>query len=648
VKKKTFLLFLILLVSLLYYLGFLTQKETLPLSKEFFSTESSPAAEQALDLKGVGVVKSRIAEKKPPAFDKKDLDQLYQLKLDRGIRNLSTFSLFLIREAQKARKEGQSDQAIDLATHAHRFSPDLPQPHFELARARWQKNPWKLDEILPEIEKGYRAKFSHYPSSINLFYHVFYIISNAVLMSFIIFGIVVLWKYAPLYFYDIRRNLTQEVSNLFINGLKIFVLFIPLFLRLDITWAILFWTILLWGYVPSRERQFVVVFLIILVYLPFFLRTSSAFLNSPGSTIIVELNEANHENWDKGTEEKLKTWSLSRSDDPHVLFTLGLIEKRQGRYSQAEDFYKKAIDRDPNFSEAHSNLGNVQLAQKQIPLAIASYQKAVELNPHKGSYHFNLYRAYSQETFLSGKSDKAFQRSRQLDPELIQYYSSIDSPNMNRLVIDETLAPQMLWARFLDQYIGREGLMFRLFKAWFEGIPSALPIIAPILFLAYLVGMSRYSRAKRFLTRCPMCGSATHRFYLSDTETVRQEFVCSNCYRLFVQKEKLHPKITEKKSLQAHTFQQQDHFIGKYVSYFLIGFGQIWRGDTLKGLLLLFLFFIFILRFVFWGGILPETGLRSPFSWWGLFVWGGLFILFYFFYYRQVRRLNPEFEIPTT
>ena len=521
-KKKTFLLFLILLVSLLYYLGFLSRKETLPLSKEFFSAESSPAVEQTLNLKGVGIVKSKIAEKKPPSFDKKDLDQLYQLKLDRGIRNLSTFSLFLIREARKAREEGQSDQAIELATYASRFSPDLPQPHFELARAGWQQNPFKLDEILSEIEKGYKVRFSHYPSSLHLFYHVFYILSNAILMAFIIFGIVVLWKYFPLYFYDIRKNLTQEVSNLLINGLKIFILFIPFFLRLDITWALLFWAILLWGYVPSREMQFVIVFLIILVYLPFFLRTSSAFLNSPGSDIILELNEANHENWDKGTEEKLKAWSLSRSDDSHVLFTLGLIEKRQGRYSQAEDFYKKAIDRDPDSSEAYSNLGNVYLAQKQIPLAITSYQKAVELNPNKGSYHFNLYRAYSQETFLSGKSDRAFQKARQLDPELIQYYSSIDSPNMNRLVIDETLTPSMLWARFLDQYIGIEGLMFRLFKAWFEGIPSALPILAPILFLAYLVGMSRYIRAKRFLTRCPMCGSATHRFYLSDTETVRQ------------------------------------------------------------------------------------------------------------------------------
>ncbi|MBM4338085.1 MAG: tetratricopeptide repeat protein [Deltaproteobacteria bacterium] len=645
-KKKTVLLFLILLVSLLYYLGFLTRKETLPLSKEFFSAESSPAAEQALDLKGVGLVKSKLAERKPPTFDKKDLDQLYQLKLDKGIRNLSTFSLFLIREAQKARKDGQVDRAVELATYASRFSPDLPQSYFELAMARWKQNPFRLDEILPTLLKGYQARLSHYPSSLNLIYHIFYIISNSLLMAFIIFGIVVLWKYTPLYFYDIRRNLTNEVSDLFFNGLKIFVLFIPLFLRLDITWAILFWTILLWGYVPSRERQFVIVFLIILVYLPFFLRTSSTFLNSPSSDIIVEMNEANNENWDKGTEEKLKAWSLSRSDDPHVLLTLGLIEKRQGRYSQAEDFYRKAIDRNPDFSDAHSNLGNVYLAQKQVQMAITSYQRAIEINPNKGSYHFNLYRAYSQETFISRKSDRAFQTARQLDPELVQYYTGIDSPNMNRLVIDEILTSHTLWTRFLDQYIGKEGLLFRLFKAWFEGIPSALPFLAPILFLAYLVGMSRYTRAKRFLTRCPMCGSATHRFYLGDSETLDQEFVCFNCYRLFVQKEKLHPKIMEKKSKQAGAFQKQDHFTGKYISYVLFGFGQIWNGQTLKGILLLSFFFIFILRFVFWSGVLPETGLRTSFSWWGLFFWGALFIVFCFFYYRRVRRLKPEFEIP--
>ena len=195
---------------------------------------------------------------------------------------------------------------------------------------------------------------------------------------------------------------------------------------------------------------------------------------------------------------------LTHPDDTEVLFTLGLIEKRQDRYPQAEEFYKKAIYQNPKFSEALSNLGNVYLAQKQIQLAVASYQQAIDLNPDKGAYYYNLYRAYSQETFLSGKTDKIFQRARQLDPHLVDYYSEIDSPQINRLAIDEVLTTQKLWRRFLTYFFGGEGFLSWLFKGWFEKIPSRIPLLVPIVFLGFLIAMSSYGQTKRFLARCPM------------------------------------------------------------------------------------------------------------------------------------------------
>ncbi len=645
--KKTVFLFLIIVLALLYYLGFLTRKETLPLSKEFFSTESSSSIETALDLRGLLLTKSKTTEKGSSSLDEKELNQIYQLKLDRGVRNLPTFSFLLIREAKRSREKGDIKRATQLLTYAHQLSPDLPQPYFALALDHWRQKPFRLDEVLPKFFEGIRAIFRHFPSSLNLFYHIFYFLSNAVLMAFIIFGMILLWRYLTLYLYDIRKNLTQELPSLVVNGLKVFILFIPFFLRFDLLWSLLFWSILFWGYITQKERQFVILFLIILVYFPFFLRTSTHFLNSPFFATLLEIHEANHENWDRGTEERLKTWSSSYSNDAEVFFTLGLIEKKKGRYYQAEDFYRKAIDRAPNMSDAHSNLGNVYLAQKQISLAIASYHRAIELNPNRGSYYYNLYRAYSQETFLSGQSDRAFQKARQLDPKLVEYYHAIDSPNLNRLVVDAPLATSSLWDRFLSQYIGREGVLFILFKAWFEAIPSALPFLAPIIFLAFLTGMSRYTRTKRFLTRCPLCGTATHRFYLGTADLLDQKFVCFNCYRLFVQKEKLHPRITEKKSKQVKTFQQQEQHTGKMLSYLFIGFGPLWRGESLKGLILLFLFFIFILRFIFWNGVLPPYGPPSSFSWWGLFFWGVLFLLFYILSCRQIRHPKQEFEIPT-
>jgi tetratricopeptide (TPR) repeat protein len=611
----------------------LTKEETLPFSKEFFSVESPASTDQVWDLK------------KSTPLGQKELDQLYQFKLDKGIRNVPILTFLLIRESEKASRKGDADHAVRMAIYSIKFSPDLPQPYFELARTLWHQNPFQLHKILPELLKGEVVQFQYYPSSLKLFYNMFYILSNAVLMTFIIFGIVVMIKYLPLYFYDIRKSMTQEISTLLLNSLKIFILFIPFFFRLDMLWALLFWSVLLWGYVSKREKQLILIFLIVLVYLPFFLRSSSSFLDGPSSDIILEMHQANHEEWVKSTEEKLQAWLTNHPDDSEVLFSLGLAEKRQGHYPVAEEFYRRATQQDSKFSEAFSNLGNVYLAQKQTSLAIFSYQKAMDLNRNRGAYYYNLYRAYSQETFLSSKIDKAFQRARQLDPNLIDYYTNIDTPNrppnFNRLVIDEVLTPQRLWNRFLDQFIGREGFLFRLFKAWFEKIPTRVPFLAPILFLGFLIGMSRYTRTKRFLTRCPMCGSPTYRFYLGTSD---QEFICFNCYRIFIQKEKLHHKIVEKKSIQVRQFQKQNHLISRFLSFFFVGFGYLWREQAFKGLLFLFIFFIFILRFIYWNGVMPSPSPQLYSTLWRWISWGGLFIIFYLLFIRQFYRLKPKFE----
>ena len=231
--KKAALILAILVFSILYYMGVMTRKETLPFSKEFFTVETSPAAFQPMDVKGVWPLKARTAGQKVPTLSNKELDQLYQLKLDRGLRNLPVVSFFLIREAEQARRDGDYDLSVRLATYSIKFSPDLSQPYFELAKARWHQSPFQFEKIPASFFDGVRALRSYFLSSLNFYYNLFYILSNAILLTFMLFGIVVLVKYFPLYVYDIRKNLTQEVSKIVLNGLKIFVLFIPFFLRLD-------------------------------------------------------------------------------------------------------------------------------------------------------------------------------------------------------------------------------------------------------------------------------------------------------------------------------------------------------------------------------------------------------------------------------
>jgi tetratricopeptide (TPR) repeat protein len=640
--KKTLFILIVLILSLFYYMGFLTKHETFPFSKEFFTVETSPSNDQLIDLKGRWSPKAKSEPGTTPFGTPKDFNPLYQSKLDQGIRNIPLLSLYAMRQAKESRETGRSDQALEWAALSVKFSPDLPDPYFELARALWSKNLLQIHKPFFELWKGLKAHIRFFPTSLQFFYNSFYILANALLMTFIVFGIVILVKYLPLYFYDIRKNLSQEVSKLLITSLKIFLLFIPFFLRLDILWALLFYLILLWGFVTKRERQFVLFFFIVLVYLPFFLRFSSSFLDGSASDILFEINKANYEDWNRTTEQRLKQWLSTHPDDSDVTFTLGLIEKRQGRYTQAEEYYRKTIQVAPGFDQALSNLGNIYFSRKQTDLAVSAYQQAIDFNPHQAAYYYNLYRAYSQETFLSGKIDRAFQKARSLDPQLVEYYTSIDTPpHPNRLVVDEVLSSQMLWNRFLNQFIGREGILFRMFKAWFEKVPSRIPFLAPLLFLGFLVGMSKYARTRRYLTRCPMCGSPTHRFYLGNTD---QEYICFNCYRIYIQKEKLHPKITQKKALQIQQFHKENFLLGKVLSFFFTGFRDLWEDHCLKGLVSLFLFFIFVLRFVYWNGVLISPMARPVFSPWNLILWVGFFGCFYYLMIRQLFRLKPKTE----
>jgi tetratricopeptide (TPR) repeat protein len=526
-----------------------------------------------------------------------------------------------------------------------RFSPDLAQPYFELAKARSSRDLLRPDQPLFGFLRGIASQVRYFPSSLQLFYNAFFIVSNALLMTFIVFAIMVLAKYLPLYFYDIQRNLTQEITRLVLHSFRVFFLVIPVILRLDLLWAFLFWAMLVSGYVSKRERQLLFLFFIVLIYVPFFLRSSSAFLNSPSSDAILEIHRANYEEPAPETTRRLQAWLTHQPDDTETLFTLGLLEKRQGRYAEAEAYYRRAIQGNPGFSEAYSNLGNLLMARKDYAGAVASYERAIGLDPGHAAYHYNLYRAYSQQTFLSGKADAAFRRARQLDPELIDHYASFDSarvaPPLNRLVIDEVLETPRLWGRLFRAYIGREGWLFRLFKAWFERIPSRVPFLVPVLFLGFIIAMARYGGGKRFLTRCPMCGNPTHRFYLGASD---QEFICFNCYRIFVEKEKLHPKIVQKKSLQVQQFQKENHFISRFLSCFLVGFGHLWKGYLFSGLLLVFLFFIVLLRLVYWDGVvrLPfVAALPVPGR---LVLWGGLFLVIYGLALWQAQRLKPRFR----
>jgi len=97
-------------------MGVLTKKETLPFSKQFFSVEGPASADHTWNLEGNA------------SLSQKELDPLYQLKLDKGLLNVPVLSFLLIRASERARKKGDEDQAIQAAPMPSSFRLTYPNP----------------------------------------------------------------------------------------------------------------------------------------------------------------------------------------------------------------------------------------------------------------------------------------------------------------------------------------------------------------------------------------------------------------------------------------------------------------------------------------------------------------------------------------
>jgi tetratricopeptide (TPR) repeat protein len=78
------------------------------------------------------------------------------------------------------------------------------------------------------------------------------------------------------------------------------------------------------------------------------------------------------------------------SATPHTLCCIGECYERLNDFSQAEANYKKCLDIDADFSDAYVGLGVVADLQKDIPLSIRYFERAVQIEPDHADFRILL------------------------------------------------------------------------------------------------------------------------------------------------------------------------------------------------------------------------------------------------------------------
>ena len=77
-----------------------------------------------------------------------------------------------------------------------------------------------------------------------------------------------------------------------------------------------------------------------------------------------------------------KKEKTTTADVDEQVFNLAIQHHQRGNFQEAMSYYKKAIQINPNLSEAHNNLGYAYQGLGKTQEAMNCYQKAIQINPN--------------------------------------------------------------------------------------------------------------------------------------------------------------------------------------------------------------------------------------------------------------------------
>ena len=557
------------------------------------------------------------------------LEEIVQRKLDKGISNLWEYALLVMREGMTGvDKEG----AVTLGEFAQRMAPDLPPVYFYEGQKLLSKDSWKLSAAIDQVVKGIEAYARNMPLATIKSINFLYIVCLGIFLAILVFCLMVFFKRMPIYFHAVREELTGDVREMIWGVGRIFLLFLPFLLQLNILWCALVWCLVLWRYLTRGERGVVIFSLLLVVYLLPLDGAFFQFMEGPRAQVVFDMYEATYGSRKPQAMERLRLWAEDHPDDQDALFTLALTAKREGNYIDAKNYYQRVVKLNPSDAHVISNLGNLYVALGEPEQASALYHQAIKMTPDNGVYYFNLSKALSQKSMLVLEdADENFMKARELSPKIIATHMEIDSPNPNRMVIDYSIPLEHLRERLVAEFWRETGPSYFVLDVWLKDLSSRLPFVLPFFFIVALIVLSVVSKGRGVRWRCSLCGIISNQPF---GRKEKRKNICVRCFRILKGKE-IDQELKENKLKETKGFQIRMGIYDKIFPLLIPGVGHIWKGYNLRGFCYLWIFFIFVGKFFYWKGIVPPV---IPFSSDGSFLGVLSIIILFCLYYLLVLR----------
>ena len=397
-------------------------------------------------------------------------------------------------------------------------------------------------------------------------------------------GICLLVKYTPNLLYDMK-NITN--NDLPVIGLKLwmaFILLIPAFLDAGPLWFVLWWVIVLWGYLNKTERRVAFVFISIIFMSSWISHIGAGFITYSQTQVNREIFNIDHNIGSTKDTLAISSWTQNHPADAEPFNTKALLEMKKRNYGEAVNLLSRSLDLEPNNFRFYNHLGIALVGIEKNTQATKAFGNAITLDPENIVYHYNLSRLY-QSTYNLYDAEKAIQKASSIDPQKVRDFLDYEEKNQDNRFIIEQVPLSRLLARQMRQSPDLTHAADALWNMAFGIFTRSSAIFISLSAILILFLLSHIPEDK-FTKRCNRCGN----LYYSGTMSKSGYPMCLQCHWIETKSKKQMNSIMHNKAEEIKQFRINNTMNTSKLELILPGFGSIAGNKTTKGIIRMFIF----------------------------------------------------------
>lgn len=355
-----------------------------------------------------------------------------------GMRRLPDFSTGALVQAVEAARDGEPARATFALEAAEQLDPGRPETAFVAGKLARLAGDWPgatLDELrayLRIVRMGLEWKLT--------LHDLFLWLLASLLLAGALFVALQMTVRGPALFRDLAGFLGRRTSlprPIVLAG-TVVVLLWPAALPAGVFWLVLYWSLLLWGYLGVPERVVVVAGWVLLASTPVLVEQTRERIALQLSPPVRALDSAARGRLYGGLFTDLGVLLGALPDDPAVDHFLADLNVRLGQWEEARLQYEDVLAEEPENVAALVNLGAYYFHRGDYGNAVARFQEAAALPGAEravgAAAQFDLSVAYLA-SYLFDEHREALVEARRIDD--LQVTRWLRRPERQRIVTVE-------------------------------------------------------------------------------------------------------------------------------------------------------------------------------------------------------------------